>query len=39
MVGDYISASFVGGRALGVFDLAGAPDTLFHQSMQAAVVL
>jgi len=36
MVGDYISASFVGGRAVGVFALATAPTGTFHESMYAA---
>jgi len=38
MVGDYISTSFVGGTALGVFALATAPTGTFHESMYAALV-
>ena len=38
MVGDYFSVSFVGGRAIGVFALATAPTSTFHESMYAAVL-
>jgi hypothetical protein len=36
MVGDYISASFVGPKAVAVFAVASAPDPTFHESMYAA---
>ena len=38
MVGDYISASFVGTRAVTVFAIATAPDSTFHQSMHAVAL-
>jgi hypothetical protein len=38
MVGDYISASFVGGKAIAAFALASAPDAAFHEAMYAAVL-
>lgn len=37
MVGDYISTSFVGPRAVSVFALAAAPTTTFHEAMFASV--
>jgi hypothetical protein len=36
MVGDYISTSYVSGHPVGVFAVATAPDTLYHESMAAA---
>jgi len=38
MVGDYISSSFVAGRAIGVFALAMPPDSSLHEAMYAAPV-
>ena len=35
MVGDYISASFAGGRATAVFAVATAPDASLHEAMLA----
>ena len=37
MVGDYISTSFAGSKAVSVFAVASPPTTRFHQSMFAAV--
>jgi hypothetical protein len=38
MVGDYISTSFTGSRAVGVFAVAAAPTTQFQEAMGAAVL-
>jgi hypothetical protein len=38
MVGDYISTSFAGGRAVPVFVLASAPTSRFDQPLFAAAI-